>query len=618
LTITFSPSDGWSIFFPKLGGLLEQERPLSLFSGIKKNGDTGFPTDNFKYPTDNIKKGRDIDTIKNFSDNGFTLFYAKESKELHLLLKDKNAQIFITRFFSLKFRPKGSNISAPIPTTTPSSTPSHQRYNSDITHGLNLRHDIAAKFFPNAKSPNEGIPTTNITASDIIKKVEKSLPDGVEKDALKEFIGVIAEVNQNQLIPVTGLKEVNINYLSNTGTIQGSVVQTAGSGTTINIHHNYASISNSIPSTAPVSSQGPLIKEHDLRSIINPPASKLCVQFNNKQGGYNPELFLRHNESSFKDYLCCLCHGVLRQPRTATDCGHVFCLDCITSHFITNTSCPGTGHSSPLVINQAGQIAPVKMLQRHISELEAKCEHSAHGCPWKGKFGEEGSSYIEHLSRDCARTATCPYCHAVQIWKNLESHVKSNCPEAPQQCDNQGCHTKLVRKNIAQHKANDCPYQLESCDYCGNKVARGIREIEHQPACDHRPVECPYCHTNGIRFLDLSKHYESCRSYPSQCRDCGSEVVRGFADAHADECVERMIQCNDGCSVEYKRKNQDEHDKEYVHQHLRVLKKKVERLESINFNEIIRIQKEMETRLDNLTKLQGSPVELRSPKIVTK
>lgn len=97
--------------------------------------------------------------------------------------------------------------------------------------------------------------------------------------------------------------------------------------------------------------------------------------------GYSTDIFLNETADSC---ICAICHDVLKDASSPTDCGHSFCTECINSLYFNSSelSCPTcrTAVSSSSNPNYA--------VRGIIDALDVSCPDGGAMCGWKGKVGE--------------------------------------------------------------------------------------------------------------------------------------------------------------------------------------------------------------------------------------
>ena len=140
-----------------------------------------------------------------------------------------------------------------------------------------------------------------------------------------------------------------------------------------------------------------------------------------------------------EDLFCCICQGVLRNPRTCQNKEHPFCLSCISQHLRNSHTCPECReHLTPETLKD-----PPRFLKNILSELKIKCDYTERGCPGYVQLG------------------------------NLQNHVE-RCGFAPVMCGNEGCGTVVNKRDKEIHERELCQFRIPKCHDC-----RDIKASQH-------------------------------------------------------------------------------------------------------------------------------------------
>ena len=131
------------------------------------------------------------------------------------------------------------------------------------------------------------------------------------------------------------------------------------------------------------------------------------------------------------------------------------------------------------------------------------------------------------------------------------------------------------------------------------------RRVEtHMTCCPMRTVKCEYCNSE-IKAFRMIKHLELCDEFPIFCPNkCGAEskIRRKDKSIHlSQECLLQETECpypQYGCEVKVQRRNLEQHEKEYMHKHMKL---------TINNMEckVMSLQKENEELRDKYLKFQS-------------
>ena len=135
--------------------------------------------------------------------------------------------------------------------------------------------------------------------------------------------------------------------------------------------------------------------------------------------GYSTDIFTTEPADSC---ICAICHDVLKDASSLTDCGHSFCTECINSLYLlfnsSELSCPTCRTAV------TGSTNPNYAVRGIIDALDVSCPHGGGECGWKGKVGE------------------------------LRSHGKE-CLYKVIECGIEGCAHTCRRKDMAAHRSSN-------------------------------------------------------------------------------------------------------------------------------------------------------------------
>ena len=134
-------------------------------------------------------------------------------------------------------------------------------------------------------------------------------------------------------------------------------------------------------------------------------------------------------------FTCCICLGVLKDPKQCENNEHYFCSGCIKTHLETSHSCPMCQDKLTL---ETLRKAP-RIVEETVSRLKIKCDHAARGCEDVVELGA------------------------------LQPHLE-NCDFKPVSCSNQGCDEVVNKRDVRQHELNLCRFKTTTCDDCGKKM----------------------------------------------------------------------------------------------------------------------------------------------------
>ena len=226
----------------------------------------------------------------------------------------------------------------------------------------------------------------------------------------------------------------------------------------------------------------------------------------NNMAGYNYE-FVDKVENRL---LCKLCKLTSRNPYLSVCCGKLFCNSCLYDVKTVVSACP-VCHDKKFIIFKQTEA------EQTIKSLHVYCTNKVKGCEWQGELN------------------------------NINNHLGNS----------DGCQFEEVKCSIE----------------CGKMIERRYLTSHVETECPCRKVNCQYCHDTGEHQFIEGQHKEECPKLPLPCPnkcEVGS-VPREDMEAHRKECPLEMIQCkyhNVGCEVRMARKDQENHKKENMEEHL--------------------------------------------------
>lgn len=255
---------------------------------------------------------------------------------------------------------------------------------------------------------------------------------------------------------------------------------------------------------------------------------------------------------------CPICLLVmLHEPCLVSCCGHHFCRYCIEKAKRSNSSCPYCKKENYDVMADKG-------LDRVIKSLRVKCIECNQGCPWEGGI----TDLVTHINKD--------------------------------------------------KRDGDCVFtEVECKNSCGVKQQRVSLPDHEMSSCDKRPYRCEYCSYKST-FIDVTtEHRDSCLYYPIHCPNaCQPDLVleRRLMNVHVkDECPLTVLSCDfkdDGCGWKGERRDHVSHGFRDCPKHLKMVHKKVIKLEEDN----ISLRKEID-ELKTLMKKAASEMRRQSKEI---
>ena len=271
----------------------------------------------------------------------------------------------------------------------------------------------------------------------------------------------------------------------------------------------------------------------------------------NNRGGYDYSFV--HTPPD--ELVCKICHHPSREPYLSVCCGHTFCKTCLEgAKQVSDAS--SVVNSCPVCRTEKYTTFPNRQNERAIKNLHVFCINKSKGCDWQDEMNKL-NGHLEN-SDGCA----------------FEEVICSN-----------GCGLSLQRQKLREHIDTECPRFNITCQHC---KATGERQF--------------------ITGQNLSQnlHKEQCPKYVLPCpNECEKKVLRENIDAHKADCPLEMIQCNYyemGCEDSMARKDQAEHDKEKMENHLFLVKSEYLRTKS-KLNSAMEQRIKIESQLQQKTQL---------------
>ena len=208
------------------------------------------------------------------------------------------------------------------------------------------------------------------------------------------------------------------------------------------------------------------------------------------------------------DDLCCaICLHVLQDPHQ-TDCGHHFCLSCITKAYQQNPTCP--------ICKESYTFFRDKKVARDVKELRVRCSQSNQGCEWVGELG----SYINNHVNQC-------------------EYVNVSCTQ---------CQQLVPKRLITKHQDLLCPLREFSCDYCRTYVSTYDDVTKnHWPVCEFFRVPCPNdCPKGSIPRSRLMEHISNECEVKKEAAEMKSQNAKLLEKLqYLKECLEKKTDESD-------------------------------------------------------------------------
>jgi hypothetical protein len=146
----------------------------------------------------------------------------------------------------------------------------------------------------------------------------------------------------------------------------------------------------------------------------------------------------RFHSTIDEGFVCCICLGVLQDPKQCENNEHYFCSGCIKKHLEkTSHSCPVC--QDELTVERLRK-AP-RIVADCVSRYKISCDHAARGCDAVLELGA------------------------------LQAHVVQDCDFKPVTCSNEGCDEVVSKRDVKQHELDLCRFKTTICDDCGGKMS---------------------------------------------------------------------------------------------------------------------------------------------------
>ncbi|XP_067118252.1 LOW QUALITY PROTEIN: TNF receptor-associated factor 6-like [Centruroides vittatus] len=176
---------------------------------------------------------------------------------------------------------------------------------------------------------------------------------------------------------------------------------------------------------------------------------------------------------------CPICYMCLRDA-VQTECGHLFCEDCILHWISKEKRCP---LDKQMLTKE--KISSDNDTRREIQALKVQCPQIKNGC-----------NVITELKTIELHESTCGYqmnfcslgCGEKLYRKDVDCH-RETCTHSPSQCEY--CQEEFPRVNKLEHY-KVCNAFLISCKYCNILVSRGDMECHIQKDCPRVIVSCQF------------------------------------------------------------------------------------------------------------------------------
>ena len=237
------------------------------------------------------------------------------------------------------------------------------------------------------------------------------------------------------------------------------------------------------------------------------------------------------------------------------------------------------------------------------------CTNKDKGCDWQGEVNDitghlgnsdtDGCQFEEvkcindcglmlqrqnlssHVDYECPyRDVHCTYCNIVGQYQFIMNQHADQCTEAPLP-SNAGCGVVSILRGDMKVQKTTCPFEEIECpNDCGVTLQEQYMASHVEVECPCREVECQYCQLPGEYQFIEEKHKEECPRLPINCpNECEvGGIPHEDMTAHRLKCPLEIIECeyySMGCRDTMARKDQSEHEKEKMEEHLHLTSSKL-------------------------------------------
>jgi hypothetical protein len=199
----------------------------------------------------------------------------------------------------------------------------------------------------------------------------------------------------------------------------------------------------------------------------------------------------RFHSTIDEGFVCCICLGVLQDPKQCENNEHYFCSGCIKKHL------EKTSHSCPVCQDKL-TVETLRKAPRIVADCVSRykiiCDHAARGCDAVLELGA------------------------------LQAHVQ-DCDFMPVTCSNEGCDEVVGKRDVKQHELDLCRFKTTTCDDCGKKMclhkygAHGCilrrdvdewkKDLAEMKATQHEMMTCMQRLTIAVESLQKSVNSKS-------------------------------------------------------------------------------------------------------------
>ena len=143
-----------------------------------------------------------------------------------------------------------------------------------------------------------------------------------------------------------------------------------------------------------------------------------------------------------RNFFCCICFNVLKDPVLCPRNQHCFCRGCITKHLENSQRCPTCNDE----LTEETLTEPPRMVKDYLNELNIHCVYYKRGC------------------------------QEIPQLQHLESH-EATCGYTPVVCTNQSCGETLNQRDIIHHESEVCEFRKLKNHSC-ERTTTTLAEME--------------------------------------------------------------------------------------------------------------------------------------------
>ena len=304
---------------------------------------------------------------------------------------------------------------------------------------------------------------------------------------------------------------------------------------------------------------------------------------------FDKELFT----GPIEDYLVCtICTGVVHDPYDL-NCGHLFCGSCLDLA-LTNSRNPIPGCPTCRAEITKDQLKLNKTISRLISTRIMKCPFFKEGCTWKDTIGFDERNLKQHLNECPCGTILCTFCCLPLQRKDLSDHETKECLERMITCEY--CKEPIKFRDSKKHYQKDtycanlmfCPYECTSLSFHFDNNTEKEKEEEEQKETPSKKRKY--------------KQNSSSSSFSNKKKSTLSLFLKKDLEEHKKICPELQINCPfETCFFSCKRKEMDQHIKDFFIKHLSLLQTSVQHNQKLS---IQNLQLQLNKKEEQIKELQ--------------